>query len=208
MNILTRCLVALVTAGSLCTFAAGAGAQPMTGMKGGTDRYGGQSYTGAPNLPVTVAFVMAGGGPQNFHFKNALVSMAGTDLITAEVGKLETQYSKAAVAQWLTTWDFAVGDALRQVRALGIMLPTPATLKGHALASALVSAGVANDGEFWTGRMLDELISHKIHNQAMDDIDAKYGEPVDASYHKITNQAMFDLAQALGAKSVKLASFR
>ena len=41
----------------------------------------------------------------------------------------------------------------------------------------------------------------------MDAIDAKYGKGADANYHKISNQAFYDLAQALGAKSVKLASF-
>jgi len=41
----------------------------------------------------------------------------------------------------------------------------------------------------------------------VDDIDAKYGASADANYHKLSNQAMYDLAQALGAKSVMLASF-
>ncbi|MGH8280097.1 MAG: hypothetical protein ACRETQ_11130 [Gammaproteobacteria bacterium] len=40
----------------------------------------------------------------------------------------------------------------------------------------------------------------------MDDTDAKYGSTYDANYHVITNQAFYDVAQALGDKSVKLAS--
>lgn len=40
----------------------------------------------------------------------------------------------------------------------------------------------------------------------MVDIDAKYGAPYDMNMHAITNQVMFDVAQALGKKDVKLAS--
>jgi hypothetical protein len=55
--------------------------------------------------------------------------------------------------------------------------------------------------------MLDKAISHNIHERVMDDIDRKFGLTADADYHRISNQAMYDLAHALGAKSVKLAGF-
>ncbi len=41
----------------------------------------------------------------------------------------------------------------------------------------------------------------------MDDIDQKYGAAADANYHRIANQAHYDLAQALGVTTVKLAVF-
>ena len=55
--------------------------------------------------------------------------------------------------------------------------------------------------------MLDHAITRKIHMAVMDDIDSKWGAEADAEYHKITNQAMADMAHALGHKQVKLASF-
>jgi len=55
--------------------------------------------------------------------------------------------------------------------------------------------------------MLDKAVSHKVHMQVMSDIDAKYGEPTDASYHKISNQLFYDVAVAMGVSAVKLASF-
>ena len=40
----------------------------------------------------------------------------------------------------------------------------------------------------------------------MVDIDVKYGHGADKNTHKILNQAMYDVAQALGERQVKLAS--
>jgi hypothetical protein len=176
------------------------------GMSGG-DRFGGPSYKGAPNLAATAALVQAGGGAANFSTATALTSMVGSALVTKEVGKLDKQYSKAEVAQFLKTFDFAVGDSLKIATAAGVKIPAPAPLKGKALAAALVKTGTTTDGTFWTGWLLDHAVSNKIHNQVMDDIDKKYGAKADADYHKISNQAFYDLGQALGDTSVKLASF-
>ena len=63
------------------------------------------------------------------------------------------------------------------------------------------------DGTFYTEFLLDKAVSNAIHHKVMDDIDAKFGVEADGTYHQITNQAMYDLAQALGAKKVKLAEF-
>lgn len=176
-------------------------------MSSSMDRYGGPAYMGAPNLSATVALVMAGGGPAHFSFASALTSMAGANTVNAEVSKLDKQYGKANVQSWLKTWDFAVNDVLRQVKAANITLPAPAPVHGKALAVALVKAGLKSNGTYWTGLMLDHAVSHKIHDQTMDDIDKAMGQTADANYHRITNQAMFDLAHALGANSVQLAAF-
>ena len=176
-------------------------------MGGDTDRYGGPAYKGAPNLAATAAFVTAGGGADHFSFQTALVSMVGAPLVGAEVAKLQKQYGNDEVAQWLKTWDFAVGSALYTAGSAGVKIPAPADLQGHALAVALVTAGLAPDGTYWTGYMLDHTISNGIHNTTMDAIDKHFNPTDDANYHKITNQAMYDLAQALGAKTVKLAVY-
>lgn len=194
-------IAAALTAGT----ALAAGSTMM--MSSTHDRYGGPAYTGAPNLAAAGAFVQAGGGAAHFNIQTALTSMAGSKLVSQEVSKLETQYGKSAVTQWVKTWNFAVPDALHTASSAGVKLPPPANLHGTALATALVKAGLTPDGVFWTGEMLDHTISHKIHDRTMDDIDSKYGAQADAMYHRITNQAMYDLAHALGATSVKLAAF-
>jgi hypothetical protein len=133
--------------------------------------------------------------------------MVGPDLTTAEVNKLTTQYGKTAVTNWITVFDFAVQHAAATAIAAGVTLPTPpASLTGKTLAAQLVKDG-AGDGTFWTGTMLDHLVTHKIHENTMAAIDAKYTSAWDGNYHQITDQAMYDLAQALGATSVKLADF-
>ena len=170
-------------------------------------RYGGPIYSGAPALTVTASLVAAGGGPAKFSTAAALTAMLGKATVDAEVAKLTKQYGAAAVAQWLKTFDFAVSDALKVATAKGVKLPAPdPKLTGKALATTLVNAGTAPDGAFQIEFLLDKAVSHAIHVQVMDDIDASpaLGKKADLQYHEISNQAFYDVAQALGAKSVKL----
>lgn len=170
-------------------------------------RFGGPVYKGAPALSVTAALVTAGGGPAKYSTATALTSMVGSKLVAAEVGKLTKQYGKKKVGQWLSVFDFAVADSLKIATAAGVKLPAPAPLRGKALAAGLVKAGVASDGTFQIEYLLDKAVTHNIHVAVMKDIDQKFGAPADANYHAVSNQAFYDLAQALGAKTVKLASF-
>ncbi|MGH8280198.1 MAG: hypothetical protein ACRETQ_11645 [Gammaproteobacteria bacterium] len=198
-------LAGLLLAGSTCAATPDAGND--SGMSMQTNRYGGPVYNGAPALPVTVALVVAGGGPEHFSLVTALNSMLGSATVNAEVGKLTKQYGKKRVGEWVSGIDFAVDDTLRIVKEKHIQLPAPAQLSGVELAKTLVGAGTAPDNTFWAGYLFDHALSHGIHNQVMDDTDAQYGSAYDANYHAITNQAFYDVAQALGDKSVKLASF-
>jgi hypothetical protein len=171
-------------------------------------RFGGPVYTEAPALTVTAALVKAGGGAASFSTAKALVSMLGADTVNAEVGKLSKQYGKDEVGTWLKTFDFAVADSLKIATAAGVTLPdAPSDLTGAKLAQTLVSAGTASDGTFQIEFLLDKAVSHKIHVQVMNDIDADkdLGKLADLHYHQISNQAFYDVAQALGMKSVKLA---
>lgn len=175
-------------------------------MSSTTDRYGGPAYNGTPNLAATVEFAQDGGGAKSFSIVKALTTMVGPKLVKAEVAKLTKQYGAKDIASWVKTWNFAVPDAVNVATHAGVKLPAPANFSGKALAAALVKVG-STSGTFWTGDMLDHTISHKVHDAVMNDIDAKLGTTADANYHRITNQAMYDLAQALGATSVKLAAF-
>lgn len=170
-------------------------------------RYGGPIYSGAPALGVTADLVAAGGGPANFSSATALTAMLGAPTVKAEVGKLSKQYGAAAVTQWLKTFDFAVADSLKIATAKGISLPAAdPKMTGKTLATTLVKAGTAPDGTFQIEYLLDKAVSHGIHVQVMNDIDANasFGKEKDLMYHEISNQAMYDVAQALGLTTVKL----
>src|SRR6185312_8985872 len=102
---------------------------------------------------------------------------------------------------------FAVNAGLKRATEAGVKLPAaPADLKGAKLAEALVKAGTAPDGVWWSGYLFDVALSHDIHVGVMQDIDAKFGHGADETTHKILNQAMYDVAQALKVPNVKLAS--
>jgi hypothetical protein len=177
---------------------------PMHGLPVGGD---GPNYTGSPDLGTTSALAQAGGGAATFSIATALTAMVGPDLTNKEVAKLTKQYGKKSVGDWITVFDYVVQDGAATAASAGVTIPAPdPALQGKALAAALVKDG-AGDGTFWTGTMLDHLVSHGVHVAVMDSIDVKFGPAMDGNYHRITDQAMYDLAQALGATSVQLASF-
>lgn len=185
---------------------AGQPALAQTAQIGTSNWFGGPIYNGAPALTVTAALVNAGGGPEHFTFDKALVSMLGQKTVTSEVAKLEAQYGKKSVHDFITGMTFAVHDGLSRAAAAHVRLPSaPSGLTGTALAKALVGAGTTSDGTWWSGYLFDKALSHTIHVQVMGDIDVKFGHPADQLTHRILNQAMYDVAQALGSTNVKLA---
>ncbi len=173
---------------------------------GGMNWFGGPIYNGEPALAATAALIKAGGGADNFSFQTALVSMLGEKTVNAEVAKLTKQYGAEEVKGFVDGMTFAVKAAIKHVTAEGITLPeAPADLHGADLAKAMVQAGTAPDGTFWSGYLFDKTLSHKNHVLVMVDIDQAVGHEADQNTHKILNQAMYDVAQALGMKDVKLA---
>lgn len=172
-----------------------------------TNRFGGPVYDGKPALAVTVALVEAGGGPRHFSLVTALDHMLGEKTVKAEVAKLTRQYGAHRVNAWVKVMNFYVDDTLKIVQAKGIKLPPPADLTGAELAKTLVRAGTDDKDVFWAGYLFDHAVSHPIHNQLMNDADAKFGAKWDANAHAITNQAFYDVAQALGDKTVQLAPY-
>ncbi|MDE2572815.1 MAG: hypothetical protein KGM44_09885 [bacterium] len=157
-------------------------------------------YTGAPNLKLTLSMVEAGGGPSHFKTTTLVGVLAGSKA-GAEVAKLQKQFGKGNVAQFLTTFDFVVSDTLKIVTEKKVALPSmpePSPKDGKALAAGLYKAGLNPDGVYNVEFMLDKLVSHPIHVQVMDDIDAKYGQKPDAEYHIILTQVMEDLKAVYG----------
>jgi len=163
-------------------------------------RFGGSVYTGAPDLPLTLSMVVAGGGPKNFKTTTLVGVLAGPNA-TAEVAKLTKQYGAAGVKQYLAVFDFVVADALKLATAAGVKLPStpePDPTDGKALTTALYKAGIDPKIGFNVEYLLDHLVSHGIHTQVMKDIDAKFGLKADATYHVVTLVVFQDLKKAYG----------
>ena len=178
---------------------------PDHGMPSGLAGGDGAVYDGAPNLQVAISLVTAGGAPGHFSIARALSEMAGPAVEKAEVAKLNKQYGEKRVSSYVIVQNYAVDDAVRVATAAGVTFPSP-ELHGAELANKVVDAGLI-DGTYYEGFMLDHAVSNKVHDAVMGDIDEKYGTVADANYHLISDQAHYDLAQALGASSVKLSPY-
>lgn len=211
----TRPLAAAVALAATALVQTGAGAQsaapmastaPMGGMSGAAPMASEHArfsqagvYSGAPDLPLTLSVVVAGGGPAHFKTTTLLGVLAGAKT-KAEVAKLTKQFGAKNVGSFITVFDFVIADSLKIVTEKKVALPKqpkPDPKNGKALAAALYGAGV-QDGRYNVEIMLDKLVSHPIHVQVMDDIDAKYGRNADANYHIVLTQAMLDLKAAYG----------
>lgn len=156
-------------------------------------------YTGPPALPVTLSMIMAGGGPSNFQTVTLVGVLAGSKA-DAEVASLKAKFGADKVTHFVVIFPFVVSDALKIAKAKGVALPSepnPDPKDGKALAKALWEAGQTGHS-FNVEVMLDRAVSHPIHDQVMNDIDAKYGVAQDADYHAVLNQAMHDLATVYG----------
>jgi hypothetical protein len=194
-----------VTAGNIQSLATAFPSGPDHGMPDGTAGGDGAMFGGAPNLQVASSLVAAGGPPGAFSIVAALTDFAGPTVANNEVAKLTQQYGQDRVTSYVIVQNFAVNDAVRVATAAGVTFPAP-QIHGVALAKQVVTLGLIN-GTYYEGFMLDHVVSNKVHMAVMDDIDAKYGTVADANYHLISDQAHYDLAQALGVTTVRLAAY-
>ena len=157
------------------------------------------SYTGAPKLVTTVDMITAGGGPTAFDTTKLVGVLAGS-LTSAELASLTKQFGADNVTSFVKTFNFVVNDAVKQVVAAKVPLPAAdADAKdGKALSGDLYKLGVTPTGAFDVEYMLDQLVTHPIHVQVMNDIDADktMGPKADANYHAVLTQAMTDLKAA------------
>ncbi len=175
------------------------------GMPPGLAGGDGKTYTGTPDLQAAISLVTAGGAPGSFSIVKALTVLAGKKTADAEVAKLTKQYGAGKVASFVAVQNFAVDDAVKLAMAANVSFPKP-MLTGASLAKRVVGLGLV-DGTYYEGTQLDHLVTHGIHERVMADIDAKFGAAADANYHRVADQAHYDLAQALGVTTVKLAAY-
>ena len=189
---------ALVFPAALPSRAADMAASPSAGPAA---RYSSaHAYTGAPNLPLTLSMIVAGGGPKDFDSVKLVGVLAG-DKTAAEVASLKKKFGDDNVASFLKVFNFVVSDALEKVTAAKVALPkepSPDPKDGKALAAALYKQGVTPSGGYDVEYMLDGLVTHGIHVAVMDDIDKKFGKDADGNYHAVLTQAMMDLKSVYG----------
>ncbi len=176
--------------------------------KDGDNRFGGPVYAGAPDLVTAGSLISAGGGAKAFSTRLALIALIGPQLVDPEIAILQKQYGAANVSSWLQTFDFIIRTSAEKAAATGVTFPlSSATHTGKALLTDLLQDGQDPGKTFWTGTMLDKLVTHPIHVATMQDVDATLGADADANYHKITNQFVYDVAVQLGlGDTVKLAA--
>jgi len=169
-------------------------------------RYGGPVYLGPPTAGLTAELYHVGGEAGGFSSIRALNAIAGEPAVTAEFAKLRGQYGDSAIDAFVKTFDYAVNDGWTRAGQKNVTFGTPATFSGGTLGVALVTAGSADDGTFWTGLLFDKLLTSGVHARVMSDVDARYGADADAQFHRIANQLFYDLAQTLHANA-KLAAY-
>jgi len=170
-------------------------------------RYGGPVYLGPPTAGVTAELYHVGGEAGGFSSIRALDAIAGEPAVTAEFAKLRARYGDAAVDAFVKTFDYAMNDGWTRAGQKNVTFGVPATLSNRTLGVALVTAGSADDGTFWTGLLFDKLLTNAVHARVMDDVDARYGTAADAQLHRIGNRLFYDLARTLHANA-KLAADR
>jgi hypothetical protein len=169
----------------------------------GMDRFGGTMDNSNPDLNLTASFIGAGGGAYNFNIWTALREMGGRQFAEDEKLSLQAQFGVDKVAKWQDDFQFAVLDSYLLAKKNGIDLPATSMYWGPLLGQKVVDSGQDGNKNFYLGVMLDRTVSHGIHWQVLRDIDSMSGERSDYDFHRITNQAMVDLAHQLRLMDVK-----
>lgn len=161
--------------------------------------------TSAPNAATTADLYQAGGTPGSFSTVRALEAMIGEAATTAEVRKLKAQYGGRVVDRFEKVSDFVMNDAWKRAGEGNVAFPSPLALQPRDLANGVVRAGTAADGAFEMPAFLDNAVTPDVHAAVMKDVAAKYGADASSQYYRIANQLFYDVAQTVGATSVKLA---
>lgn len=160
---------------------------------------------GSPNLALTASVVVAGGGAQTFDAGKLLDALtAGGPIAQTEMNALRKKFGADNVASFTKAFDFVIDDALAQMSKSGMALPSAALpdAANGKLAAALSAAGMTPRGSFDVEYLLDTLVTHPIHVQIMNDIDAspEFGPLADANYHAVLAQLFADVKKAEPSK--------
>jgi hypothetical protein len=158
----------------------------------------GPMYAGAPDLPVAADLIQAGGGAGSFSMVRAWDNIIGTDVLQGELSNLTDMYGKPAADQFVHIFDFAMADAWMRAGQDDVKMPQATGTIGRPLAFTMLRDGKSPDGTFWTGYMLEHILTQRVYTQVSSDIDNKYGPDANAQFNRVSNQFFKDVAQQIG----------
>jgi hypothetical protein len=152
-------------------------------------------YLGPPQLGITGRFLAAGGGAGSFSTQRLVQTLAGPRA-DAELHALRAKFGDDVVRDFLTVDDFVAADAVRLASDAKVTVPAFGTLSARdimVLRGGLYGMGMMHQERFDAEYMIDHLFSHPIHMRVMDDVDQKFGRKLDATYHIVLQQLVYDL---------------
>ena len=179
MNTRTSSIIALTLAGAL---AAGLPAQAQ-----GT----------TTDLSVTSNFIEAGGGAGSFSMVRAWDNMIGPDALQGALTSLATTYGPSAKDQFVDIFDFAIADAWIRAGMDNVRMPQATGMGGPQLAMSLYRAGIAPNGSFGAGYLLEHLLTPRVYFQVTNDIYMKYGPDAAAQFNRADDQFFEDIGKQL-----------
>jgi hypothetical protein len=171
-------------------------------VRGATNAFGSPMYVGSTDLPVSVDFIEAGGGPGSFSMVRAYDNMIGPTALQDDLTELAAAYGQRSTDRFVRIFNFAVSDAWKYFGMDNLAVPEPTGNGGRSLALAMFHAGVAPDGTFWTGYLLGHVLTPRVYSQVTADIDNRFGPDADAQFHAMSNQLFNAVARQIGATSL------
>jgi hypothetical protein len=166
------------------------------------DSFGSPVYVGAADLPIAFDLIEAGGGAGSFSVVRAWETMIGPGAVQDDLTELARGYGQPDADQFVRIFNFAIADAWTHFGADDVNVPGQTGSTGPSLAVAMVRAGTAPDGAFWTGYMLGHILTPRVYRQVTADIDARYGSDADARFHRMSNQFFNAVAQQVDATTL------
>lgn len=159
--------------------------------------YHANSYRGQPDLGLTSALIVAGGGAGHFDAAKLFRVLAGANS-SPERARLDRMYGKAKVDAFLDTFTFAMIDLVQLLRDNHIALPERPRISpsdGRAMSIAVYRDGIMSNGKYDCGYMMEHLMTHPIHVVLMHDIDNQrgHGPKHNANFHAMLTQVVMDL---------------
>ena len=167
----------------------------------------GPIYREPPDFAVASSLLHAAKSRRGPDAALALESIFGQAAMSKERTALASRYGRPSVEVFFTTFSEVLRDFGRASQAAGLSQP-PKPVTGAALGSAVIKAGTDKDGYFFTGYMLDHLMSHVTAFQIIRKItaDRSFGSKSVATMNSISNRLFYDMARASGVPGVRLAT--
>jgi len=154
-----------------------------------------ETPTTAPSL--TSNFIEAGGGAGSFSMVRAWDNMIGADALQGTLKSLATTYGPSAKDQFVDIFDFAIADAWMRAGMDNVRLPQATGTRGPQLAMSVYHAGIAPNGSFGAGYLLENLLTPRVYFQVTSDINMKYGPDAAALFNRVDDQFFEDIGKQL-----------